>query len=304
MHLRLRLNDLIITICNMRRFFLSFLFAGLACCVSAQDNMEGFRHLSIGAEVGLHGMGVEVAIPVQKHFVLKAGYNWMPSGDLFNTDIAIDTKDLREAQENIEASHLHTFQNKFGDEAIVNAGLQMGLTNYKVMINWYPFASGRFYIAGGAYYTPDNHKDDPFIRLSGSTTENDWAALKELNQVEQQYNPLAPEREIALKIGNESYAVQEIDGRGCMTTEFRMDPLKYYVGVGVGRCIPNRFIGLQFEMGAMIYHNSVLKCQGKEVGSITDAADSFGNDAKEILEYVDKYPIYPQVTMRLSFRLF
>jgi hypothetical protein len=57
-------------------------------------------------------------------------------------------------------------------------------------------------------------------------------------------------------------------------------------------------------MGAMIYHNSVLRCQGKEVGSITDAADSFGNDAKEILEYVDKYPIYPQVTMRLSFRLF
>ena len=52
----------------------------------------------------------------------------------------------------------------------------------------------------------------------------------------------------------------------------------------------------------MIYHNSVLYCQDKKVGSITDAAEGLDNDAKEILEYVDKYPIYPQITLRLSFR--
>ena len=63
-------------------------------------------------------------------------------------------------------------------------------------------------------------------------------------------------------------------------------------------------MGLQLEVGAMIYHNAVLYCQDKEVGSIVDAAEGLGNDAKEILEYVDKYPIYPQVTLRLSFRLF
>lgn len=272
--------------------------------VSAQDNMEAFRHISIGAEAGLHGFGVEIAMPIQKHFVLKAGYNWMPSGDLFNTNLTIDTKDLRQAQESIESATSHTFTNKFGDESVVNAGLQVGLTNLKAMINWYPFASGRFYIAGGVYYTPNAKQDDAFIKLSGNTTENDWNALKELNQYEKDNVPGAPEREMALKIGNESYAVREIDGKGNMTTEFKMDPLKYYVGLGVGRCIPNRFMGLQLELGAMIYHNSVLKCQDKEVGSITDAASNFGSDAEEILQYVDKYPIYPQLTLRLSFRLF
>jgi len=283
----------------MRKLFLSFCFAAMACMVCAQDNMEAFRHISIGAEAGLHGFGVEVAIPIQKHFVLKAGYNWMPSGDLFNTDISIDTKDLRKAQEDIEASGIHTFANKFSDESIVKTGLSVGLTNYKAMINWYPFASGRFYLAGGVYYTPQNKKDDPFIGLSGNTTDNDWAALQELIEVEK-INPAAPEREIALKIGNNSYAVEN----GHLQADFKMDPLKYYVGMGVGRCIPNRFVGLQLEMGAMIYHNAVLYCQNQEVGSITDAAESLGNDAKEILEYVDKYPIYPQITLRLSFRLF
>ena len=251
--------------------------------VSAQDNMEAFRHISIGAEAGLHGFGVEIAMPIQKHLVLKAGYNWMPSGDLFNTNLTIDTKELRQAQESIESAHPDkTFINKFGDESVVNAGLQVGLTNLKAMINWYPFASGRFYIAGGVYYTPNAKQDDAFIKLSGNTTENDWAALKELNDYKKDHYPSEPESEIALKIGNESYAVS----------------------MGVGRCIPNRFMGLQFELGAMIYHNSVLKCQDKEVGSITDAASNFGSDAEEILEYVDKYPIYPQLTLRLSFRLF
>ncbi len=272
--------------------------------VSAQDNMEAFRHISIGAEAGLHGFGVEIAMPIQKHFVLKAGYNWMPSGDLFNTNLTIDTKELRQVQENLESEFSHNFANKFGDESVVNAGLQVGLTNLKAMINWYPWASGRFYISGGVYYTPNSKQDDAFIKLSGNTTENDWNALKELNQFKKEKKPSEPESEMALKIGNKSYAVREIDGKGNMTTEFKMDPLKYYVGMGVGRCIPNRFMGLQLELGAMIYHNSVLKCQDKEVGSITDAASNFGSDAEEILEYVDKYPIYPQLTLRLSFRLF
>lgn len=285
----------------MRKLFLLVLAAGFTCLATAQDNMEAFRHLSIGGEVGLHGFGVEVAMPIQKHFVLKAGYNWAPSGDLVGTDLSLDTKDLREAQEQYSTLTGYNFQNKFEDESKINAGLQMGLTNYKAMINWYPFTSGRLYLAGGVYYTPDKNQDDPFLRISGNTTENDWAALKELNQ---KYPDASGDREMALEIGDEKYPVIEKDGCGYMQADFKMDPLKYYVGLGLGRCVPNRFMGLQLEVGAMIYHNAVLYCQDKEVGSIVDAAEGLGNDAKEILEYVDKYPIYPQVTLRLSFRLF
>ena len=284
----------------MRKTTLWIFATLITCCVSAQDNMEAFRHFSIGAEVGLHGFGVELAVPVQKHLVVKAGYNWAPAGDLLKTDLVIDTKDLRELQEQYSA--IHQFEHKFGDEAIIDAGLGLNLSNMKVMLNWYPFAFGRFYVAGGIYYTPSSKKDTPFLSVSGTTTENDWAALKELNDLERQYNPTAPERELALTIGDEKYPVIEKDGCGFMQADFRMDPLKYYLGLGLGRCIPNRTVGLQLEAGAMIYHNSVLYCQDKKVGSITDAAEGLDNDAKEILEYVDKYPVYPQITLRLCFR--
>lgn len=284
----------------MRKRIIILFLSAFALSVSAQDNMEAFRHFSVGAEAGLHGFGVELAMPIQKHLVVKAGYNWAPAGDLLKTDIVLDTKDLRQLQEQYSA--LHEFEHKFGDEAIIDAGLGLNLSNFKAMINWYPFAMGRFYVAGGIYYTPSSKADKPFLSVSGTTTENDWAALQELNQLESQYNPAAPERELALKIGDESYPVIEKDGCGYMQADFLMDPLKYYLGLGLGRCIPNGIVGMQLELGAMIYHNSVLYCQDKKVGSITEAAEGLDNDAKEILEYIDKYPIYPQITLRLSFR--
>jgi hypothetical protein len=286
----------------MRKLFLPLFAASMFLCASAQDNMEAFRHFSVGAEVGLHGLGVELAMPVQKLLVVKAGYNWAPAGDLFRTDLVLDTEDLRKAQEQYTTLTAQEFEHKFGDEAKIDAGLGLNLSNIKAMINWYPFAMGRFYVAGGIYYTPSSKRDKPFLSVSGKTTENDWAALNELNQ--KYPDPTAPDgkRELALEIGEETYPVVEKDGCGYMQADFRMDPLKYYVGLGLGRCIPNRTVGLQLEAGAMIYHNSALYCQDKEVGSITDAAEGLDNDAKEILEYVDKYPIYPQITLRLSFR--
>jgi len=282
----------------MRKLIFTLFAVFISVSVSAQENMEAFRHFSVGAEFGLHGLGIELAVPVQKHLVFKAGYNWVPAGDLFRTDLVIDTKDLKEAQEQYTAVTSYEFKNKFGDEAIIDAGLGMNLNNLKAMINWYPFALGRFYVAGGVYFTPSSKQDAPFLKVSGNTTDNDWKALKELN------SKALPgqEKELALMIGDESYPVSEKDGCGYIQADFRMDPLKYYLGMGLGRCIPNRIVGLQLEAGAMIYHNSVLYCQDKKVGSITDAAEGLDNDAKEILEYVDKYPVYPQVTLRLSFR--
>jgi len=287
---------------KMRKAFLALFVTGMTCFnASAQYNMEAFRHISIGAEAGLHGLGVEIAMPIQKHLVLKAGYNLMPPGNLLYTDIQIDTKDFRQTQE--EYDNTMHFQYKFQDKAIVNAGVQMGMANIKAMLNWYPVASGRFYFAGGVYYTPSAHQDDPFIEISGNVNDNDWAALAELNEKVPDPNRPDGKRELILAtISGKEYALFEKDGHGHMLADFKMDPLKYYLGFGIGRCVPNGRLGLQLEAGAMVYHNSSIRCQNQEM-ELKSVGDSFGSDAEEILDYVDKYPIYPQVTLRLCFRV-
>lgn len=278
----------------MKRLFVLSLATVLTLGISAQDNMEPFRHFSVGVEAGLHGVGIEVAMPVLPSLVVKAGYNWFPSSELINTDVSADTKDLKEAQEQYTALTSYQFQNKFGDEAVVSAGAQVGLSNFKLMLNWYPFKSSNFYLAGGLYYAPKDD-DKPFLRISGNTTENDWAALQELR------DKSGVDYDISLEIGNEKYAIMEKDGKGYLQADYKIDPLKYYVGFGFGRSIPNKLIGFQFELGTMIYHSTGFYFQEKEV-DMGDAAEQFGDAAKTAVEYLDKFPIYPQIAFRFNFR--
>ena len=264
--------------------------------------MVPFSHLSVGAEIGLHGVGVELALPIQEHLVLKAGYNFSPKKDLFNTNMTIDTYDLKSAQEQYEAysaamGQNYRFENRFEDEAVINAGVNLGVTNYKIMLNYYPFMSRKFYLAGGVYYSATDNNDQPLITVSGQTTENDWNALLELRE------KTAENHVMAIEIGETKYPVIERDGCGYIQADFMVDPLKYYLGIGSGRCIPNRSVGLQFELGAMIYSGAALVCQGKDV-DMESLGDKFGDDVKEFMEYVKRYPIYPQLTLRLCFRLF
>ena len=280
---------------KMRKLFVTALAAIMTLGISAQDNMEPFRHFSVGVEAGLHGVGIEVAMPVLPSLVVKAGYNWFPSSELVKTDVSADTKDLKQAQEDYTTATSYQFQNKFGDEAVVSAGAQVGLSNFKLMLNWYPFKSSSFYLAGGMYYAPKDD-DKPFLRISGNTTENDWAALQELrDQIP------AENYDISLEIGNEKYAIMEKDGKGYLQADYKIDPLKYYVGFGFGRSIPNKLIGFQFELGTMIYHTTGFYFQEKKV-DMGDAAEQFGDAAKTAVEYLDKFPIYPQIAFRFNFR--
>ena len=277
----------------MKRLFITSLVTLFTLGVSAQDNMEAFKHLAVGVEAGLHGAGIQVAMPVQKHLVVRAGYNWVPSGDLVTGEFSIDTKDLKEAQQQYDA--LMHFQHKFGDEAPINAGVQVGLQNIKLMLDWYPFESSRFYLTGGFYYAANKN---PFLNIHGNTTENDWAALQELRQKtgDDSY-------EIALEIGNEKYPVVEKDGCGYMQADYKFNPLKYYVGLGLGRSVPNKRVGFQFELGTMIYTGAKFYLQDKEV-VMADAAEQLGDQVKTISDYVAKLPLYPQLTFRLNFLAF
>ena len=280
----------------MKKLFITSFVALFTLGISAQENMEAFSHLSVGVEAGLHGFGIEAAMPVHKSLVVKAGVNFLPSGDLFNTELSLDTEALKEAQETAEAeAGTKLFDHKFGDEAIIDAGLGIGLTNLKLMVNWYPFERSSFYLAGGFYYSLN---DDPFIKISGQTTENDWAALQELQAADPNGG-----HELGMEIGGEMYSVIEKDGCGFMQADLRMDPLKYYLGFGLGRSVPNKRVGLQFELGAMIYSNATFYCQDKEV-SREGLSEQFGESVGQVFDFMDQYPIYPQLTIRFNFLAF
>ena len=287
----------------MRRLFLQPILSLLCCALSAQYNMDPFRHLSVNVEAGLHGTGVEVAIPVSHHLVIKGGYNMAPAVDLFKTEIPVNTTGLMDAQNRYEQTGSandgnHVFSYRFSGESVVHAGVRLGQNNYKLMLNWYPFAGGKFYLSGGVCYSRSRSRGD-LLKLEGHTSADDWAALTELRE------KTGKDYEMTIYIGNKPYNLLD-DGSGCgyLSSSLRIDPLKYYAGLGLGRCIPNRFMGLQIELGAMVFQNPELFCQNMSAGSLSEASDgSLGDDVKDIAVNMERYPVYPQMTLRLCFRV-
>lgn len=287
----------------MRKLFMLPALLLLCCALKAQYNMEAFRHLSIGIEAGLHGLGIEAAIPLGHHLVLKGGYNMAPDINYFKTDILLDTEDLKNAQESYEimssaSGEDYTFQNRFSSETSISTGARLGQNNYKLMFNLFPFESGKFYIAGGVYYSRSRQRED-LLTLEGHAAKEDWAALCELRE------KTGTDYNMSVCVGEDQYPLIEDESEtGYLISSIRIDPLKYYAGMGLGRCIPNRFLGLQLEIGAMIFQNAELYCQGESAGSLSGIGTSMGYDIKDIADNMNKYSIYPQVALRLCFGLF
>lgn len=275
----------------MKRTFLAALAAMLTLgTVSAQNNMTPFSHLGIGFEVGLQGGGVELSMPLTNRLVVKAGLNWFPAMTVYSQEFKINTQDLKASQTYFDGLNGGpAFQHYFGAESKVNADASLGLKNWKFMLNFYPRTDGKFYVAAGVYTGEEN-----LVQLSGNTNENDWAALKELNDLNKQYNLSTQELEVS--INGQKFPISEKDGCGYMEADYRIAKVKPYLGIGFGRAIPDKRVGFQFEVGAWYHGQGTLYCQDQLIPE--------GDDLKDITQYTDKLKFYPQLTLRLTGLLF
>lgn len=118
------------------------LFAALLSAnkAAAQDRML-FNHLSIGAEVGTTGYGLELAMPCTPYLTFRTGLTTMPRlSHTENIDYTINNKDY---------------------EAKVKATLHM--TDWKLLADIYPFRGSSFHLTTGFY------KGDPnLVQASNS----------------------------------------------------------------------------------------------------------------------------------------
>lgn len=113
-----------------KNFFLTgFVIAMLTTStVSAQDK-NIFNHLSVGAEVGLTGWGLEIASPVTPYVTLRTGFTTLPRFNI-NTDVNYTTR---------------------GTEKNVDITGRVHMSDYKLLADIYPFKHSSFHLTGGFY---------------------------------------------------------------------------------------------------------------------------------------------------------
>ena len=142
----------------MKRLFLMTAMAIVAMVANAQpEHMKAFRNVGVGAEVGLMGVGFEVAVPVvTNHLVLKSGFQFPKVTAA--VDVEIDTKIWREQVDmlNNQVRRMNTVYGKNfpsvnweKDEIVATADAEVNLSNFKIMLEYYPWESSNFHLIAG-----------------------------------------------------------------------------------------------------------------------------------------------------------
>lgn len=221
--------------------------------IQAQEKGLGyFNCMSIGANIGTTGWGIDVATPIGNHFALRAGFTIMP--DFSYTD-------------DVDVS-ISSFSSYYSEipEAIptsMEVEASIGRTSGEVLLNIYPFKRSSFFLTGGAVFGGEK-----FMKLQGHSDE-----LKNF-------------RDIGIEIGD--YIIP-VDKNGNVSGGIKVANFRPYVGLGFGRIVPkNKRVGFLFELGFQFHKTPIVYTEEGNLGHLLEESD---NDFTDIIDNLTAYPV-------------
>lgn len=232
--------------------------SAISLSVSAQKELGIFNTLSVGVSAGTTGIGVDVATPVTPHFAIRGGVSFMP-GIKISTDVDVDLTDpdLGSYPTNLDLKG------------------SMSRASGELLVNYYPFLSSSFFVTAGAYFGGSK-----LVKIDGHSDK-----LKEY--VDKGGNA-------GIVIGDQTIPV---DKNGNVAGGLKVSGFRPYIGVGFGRAVPNKRLGVMFELGVQFHGTPKVYTSAGELGNaLGDGDDSF-------TKIMDKLTVYPVMKIRFCGRL-
>lgn len=232
--------------------------SAISLSVSAQKELGIFNTLSVGVSAGTTGIGVDVATPVTPHFAIRGGVSFMP-GIKISTDVDVDLTDpdLGSYPTNLDLKG------------------SMSRASGELLVNYYPFLSSSFFVTAGAYFGGSK-----LVKIDGHSDK-----LKEY--VDKGGNA-------GIVIGDQTIPV---DKNGNVAGGLKVSGFRPYIGVGFGRAVPKKRLGVMFELGVQFHGTPKVYTSAGELGNaLGDGDDSF-------TKIMDKLTVYPVMKIRFCGRL-
>ena len=300
----------------MKKTVFSLALAAVATVGMAQSpSMEAFKHMGVGVEVGLMGLGVEVSVPVvTDHLVLVAGYNLYgikPASYDLNFSADEYNNSVRNMfDDNSTEIALYNLRRKAGDTPLTydncrldegfNITAKLGLaSNAKVLLEYYPWATHTFHITAGMMIG-----NEEFLTLKGTAAQDMQDCYNLALEVQdnlQHDGVISSDKDyvrgtLNYNIDDATYGIKdklEVDAR------IAVNKVKPYLGIGFGRAIPEKRVGFQFEVGAWYHGEPSIVSDNRLDAYNPDASGMDGVD-----DVLSKIQIWPQLTFRLTGRIF
>ncbi|WP_410878042.1 hypothetical protein [Myroides sp. DW712] len=251
----------------LRDYLILLLVICLTHPTVAQDETPAFKSITVATGLSTLGFNLEVATPVATHFLLKAGFNtysYNTQSHRFNLD-----------------DPYGALQEAFGQRVAYDMKAKIRNVHANLVVDYYPFIGGILYLSGGIYI--------------GKTTLSTRGTIVNRDGSPAQLQPpyFWPELD---------FNGQKLDiTNGRLDTELTLgNTLKPYIGLGLGRAVPKRRLGIKVEMGLLYAGEYSLKQNGVNLGPVEKRAHNF----EEADTYIRWFKYYPMAKFQLQYRLF
>ncbi len=304
------------------------LFAISVLATTSLFAQEAFKQLGVSLEVGTTGLGVNFSYPlVSDRLILSAGYNF-PSFS-YSKNINVGNEHVnqyvgpvsdavalyKKVAKDFDLVDPFTYDvEKITDlSAKVNAKVDFG--NFKLMLQYYPTNSSNFFVSAGVFIGSGN-----FGSLTGDIDPRAWELYKNaitanneigklpqfiLNDISDLLHTDLPVKDIedaiTFNVGDQSFRIRPEDN-GRIDAQIKVNKVKPYLGLGFGNAIPqNSRCGFQMEIGAYFQSKPTLT-SSQEIPY--DNSAIWQKDLADTKDIVQKFTWYPQLTFRITGRLF
>ena len=241
---------------------ISLAFSGvIANDIMAQKELGVFNSLAVGVGVGTTGIDVNVATPITFRFALRGGFSIMPNFSM-STDVDVE----------VDAVQGISVPSSIDLEGSIKR------VSGELLVNYYPFNKGAFFLTAGAYFGGGT-----LLKINGHSDE-----LKEL---------VAEAGKAGVVIGD--YTIP-VDKDGNVSGGLKVSNFRPYVGLGFGRAVPKKRLGVMFELGVQFHGKPDVYTDFGNVDKLLDEVDPDDTFSK----VMDKLTVYPVMKIRLCGRIF
>lgn len=251
----------------MKKLSLVLTMALVVLSQSANAQTENlFNHLGGGISLGTDGIGIDLAMPMTDYFAVRAGVSFLPKVK-YDADVDIDSTDP-------------TFTAKK-----VNVEGKLNKTDFKFLIDYYPFKNASFHLTAGAFIGGSK-----LVNIYNTETflaKKDWGTA-------------------GIKLGD--YRITS-DENGNVAADVKVNSFKPYVGIGFGRAVPKSTISVSCDLGVQFWGKpSVWTTTKDDFGDKSyhelTKGDVDNKDADKFFDIMSKIVVYPVLNIRLSGRFF
>lgn len=296
----------------------------MALMISVSAFAQGaFSHMSLGLEVGTTGAGIQMTVPiVSNHLNLSLGYNYL--GFPYKTTSSFSTANLASSVSEINSEvasanqklapygeHLNTtFQTQFPQRTNLDIVARARMSTVKALFEIYPSAKSGFHITAGAYIGISPNMIDVEVAADESFWRNVDSFERELNSLRTEVNALKAKypaevgdvdipsvpNELKVNMGNNTYKVNR---GGTLKAGMKIMQVRPYLGVGIGKSIPDGHWAFVGELGAW-YHGKPKLVSDNQVAY--DASATTVNT--DIIGKLEKFPVWPVLTFKVLYKIF